>query len=126
MADLQLDFPKGVIKFDMSQALAEAMKEATLEVVDECADLMVWIAKLLVRVRTGTLQKTVRKERSGDVIRVRAGGYYVNPKTHRKCDYALIIELKYPYMKPAWRMASAGIEERIKQRAIAKVKQRFE
>lgn len=126
MADLQLDFPRGVVKFDMSQALAESMEEATLEVADECADYMVYLAKSLVRVRTGTLQKTIRKERSGDVIRVRSGGYYVNPKTQRKCDYALIIELKYPYMWPAWRIASAGIDERIKQRAIEKVKQKFE
>lgn len=125
MVDLEIDFSKGVVKFDMATALAEVMKEATLEVLDETADYMVHVAKELVRVDTGTLQKTIRKERTGDIIRVRAGGFYVNPKTHKKCDYALIIELQYPYMKPAWEMAKIGLEEKIKQRAIDKVRSKF-
>jgi len=125
MPDLILDFEKGVVKFDMSAVLAEALKDATLEVVDEAADFMVHTAKILVRKKTGTLEKTIRKERSGDIIRVRAGGFYVNPHTHKLCDYALIVELKYPYMGPAWRIASMGIEEKIKARAIEKVRTRF-
>ena len=125
MADLYLDFPKGVVKFDMSEALAEAMKDATLEVVDECAEYMVHIAKILVRKKTGTLEKTIRKERSGDVIKVRAGGFFINPLTHKLCDYALIVELKYPYMAPAWRIASMGIDQKIKDRAIMKVREKF-
>lgn len=125
MADIILDFPEGVVKFPLAETLAETMKDATLEVINETAETMKFIAKTIVRVDTGTLQKTIRKERKGNIINVRAGGFYANPKTGKICDYALIVELKYPYMKPAWIMASAGIEERIRERAIERVRRKF-
>jgi len=103
------------------------MLDAAFEVINDCADLMVDIAKSMVRVDTGTLQKSIRKEvvsAGGDkkrVVRVRAGGYFVNPKTKRICNYASIIEAKHPFMMPAFENVRPVIEERIRNAVVARV-----
>lgn len=64
-------------------------------------------AKSIVRVDTGTLKKSIRVEHvvswgKEKHIAVRSGGYFVNPKTGRLCDYAGYVEQRYPYMRPAY------------------------
>jgi len=111
---LRLEFDaKGVVKLE---GLAELLKNATLEELDSTADQMKHVAKSLVRVDTGSLKQSIRKERRGDRISVRAGGYVTNPKTGQLVNYASIIESKYPFMMPAWLMVREGIVERIQER----------
>ncbi len=87
--------------------LPEIMKNAAIEALEQQAHVMVGLAQVNVRVDTGALRDSIRVERGGEglfwnVIRVRAGGYQVNPKTGRLVDYAAFVEAQYPFMAPAW------------------------
>jgi len=116
--DLTLDFRKGTVKQAIAKIKAE-IPEASLEAINEGADFMVTIAKCFVLVDTGTLRKSIRKERGGTgwlEVHVRAGGYFINPKTGKICNYAHWVEMKYPYMKPAWLMTEPYIRSLIQQK----------
>jgi len=55
-----------------------------------------------VLVDTGTLRGSIRKMKVSETeFLVTAGGEDVNPKTGKPCNYAAIIEARFPYMKPA-------------------------
>lgn len=110
---LQLDFTKGTAK--ILAELPIIMKEVTLDVLNNRADLMRDLAKVTVRVDKGKLRDTIRKERHGDTIKVRAGGYGVN--------YAAIIEAKYPYMLPSWLAVEEGIDDEIIQKVKERIRQ---
>jgi len=114
MADLQLDFMKGNIKQQLAE-LPEQMESAALEAIDQIADEMVNIAKGLCPVDTGSLQESIRKEHAGKIIRVRAGGYVTNPRTKRIVDYAPIVEIRQPFLRPAYGM--------VREKALALIKQ---
>lgn len=84
----------------------------TVDGLNQVADRVVEDAKATVRVDTGSLQKSIRKQHhvsQGHIhtIGVSAGGYIVNPKTGRIVDYARHLEYgtsrapPYPYMTPA-------------------------
>ena len=95
--------------------LARANGKIDSETVDglsQVADRIVEDAKATVRVDTGSLQKSIRKQHhvsQGHIhsIGVSAGGYIVNPKTGRIVDYARYLEYgtsrmpPHPYMTPA-------------------------
>jgi len=78
-------------------------------------------AKQLVPVDTGSLRRSIRKERHAwpahNIIYtgVRAGGYIVNPKTGRRVNYAAYVEYgtsrqrPQPYLRPALRWAARRI-----------------
>jgi len=120
--DLTVDWEKGTIEQKLAR-LPEAAKEAAMQAIDEGADFIVVMAKTQVLVDTGTLQKSIRKQKTRDnVVSVRAGGYYVNPKTGRTCDYAHWVELYYPYMRPAINMARGYILNLIKQNVVEAIK----
>jgi len=119
-----------VIRFNSWRELMQAdlgkipdqMKEAGLEALNEGADFMVTMAKLRVLTDTFTLQKSIRKEQSGDVVRVLAGGWqFINPKTHKSCTYARHVENKNPFMKPSWDTIQKFMQQLIKDKVIEKV-----
>lgn len=87
--------------------LPEKMLEWAEEVLLSRAELMKGLAQVMVPVDTGSLRDSIRIERGGlglhwREIRVRAGGYVTNPKTGRLVDYALYVELRTPFMEPAY------------------------
>ena len=96
------------------------------EVLMERAQLMKGLAQVYVRVDTGSLRDSIRVE-SGGIgehwrrIRVRAGGYIINPKTKKRVDYAGIVESKYPFMRPAWEQVRADIEDMIKAKFVESI-----
>lgn len=119
--DLTADFEKGTIQKKLAR-LPDDMNDAAMEALNEGADFMKAIAKNLVRVDTGTLQKSIRKQRTPpNIISVRAGGYFVNPKTHKICDYAHWVEMNYPYMRPAYETVRKYILDLIKQKVVEAV-----
>jgi hypothetical protein len=125
MSVISLNFEKGTIKQDLA-ALPQKMLDGAFEALNDAADFMVVMAKSYVRVDTGTLQKTIRKERGTStnqrkVVRVRAGGYFVNPKTGKICDYAIHQEHYHPYMRPAWETVRRMLETQIKQKVLERV-----
>ena len=120
---ITIDFDKGNVKAQLAM-LPEKMEKAAVEALDEGASFIVMMAKILVLVDTGTLQKTIRKERAGvghRTVSVRAGGYFVNPKTGKLCNYAHWVEMNYPYLAPAVLMADSYIKNLIRQRVVEAV-----
>ena len=123
--DLTWNWENGTIKQALAE-LPEKMTKAGMESLDEGADFIVQIAKNIVHIDTGMLYKSIRKERSGKdwkIVSVRAGGYYVNPKTARLVDYATHHEWQYPYMRPAVEMARSYILNLIRQKVANEVQQ---
>jgi len=113
---LKLDFTSGSVK-----QLVGTIEKAALEQLEEAADDMVAYAKILCRTETGSLASTVRKERAGNAIKVRAGGYVVNPRTGKLVDYAVFIEEKDHFMQKAWMLARIGLDEKVKSRVEGRV-----
>ncbi len=116
---IQLDFDKGTVKRDVA-AIPNKLLEGAAEGIMEVARLMVGLAQVHVRVDTGSLRDSIRVERGGQTmhwrqVKVRAGGYIVNPKTGRLVDYAGVVEAKYPYMRPAWEEVKPQAEEIIRR-----------
>ena len=105
-----------VIPNGISAAATEALRETAVEARD--------IAKSLVVVDTGSLQRSIRLERlarqRGKIYYtgIRAGGYIINPKTGRYVDYARWIEYgssrmyARPFMRPALRRAMRKLSSR--------------
>jgi HK97 gp10 family phage protein len=113
--------------------LPEHMIEWAEEVLLNRAHYMRDIAQVLVPVDTGSLRDSIRVERGGKglhwrEVRVRAGGYIVNPKSHRLVDYAVFVEKgtrkmdAQPFMKPAFDEVKADIAYLIKSLVVEKVK----
>ncbi len=119
------------IYYDMGRAkkdlgdLPQKMLEWASEVLHQQADLMVGLAKVYVNVDTGSLRDSIRRESGGEGlhwrrVRVRAGGYVTNPKTGKLVNYAAVVEVKYPYMRPAWEEVKPTIAEMIKAKIVEK------
>lgn len=91
--DLTAYFEAGTLDAFLA-ALPEKAKKAAMEVLDRAADRIEARAKQTVRIKTGALKNSIRKQRLGDSVFVTAGNMDVN--------YAGIIEQRYPYLKPAF------------------------
>jgi hypothetical protein len=90
------------------------------EVQSELADRTVLLAQLYCPVDTGTLRSSIRKEFEGESILVVAGGpEYINPKSHKGCDYAEIVEIRHPFMRPAALEAEATVNDLIASKLLA-------
>lgn len=77
------------------------------------------LAQALVRVATGTLRSDIRVEirtNNQDIVTIAivAGGTQINPRTGRICDYAAIVEQKYPFMQPAFSAINSSIPSELK------------
>jgi len=117
---------EGLDKFErylmktIPSGISAAATEALLETAEEARD----IAKTLVPIDTGSLQKSIRVERlarqAGKIYYtgIRAGGYIINPKTGRYVNYASFIEYgtsrsrPQPFMRPALRRAMRKLSGR--------------
>jgi hypothetical protein len=120
---IRIDVTKGTVKKDLAE-LPEKMLDYAFEVLIDRARLMQGIAQVLVRVDTGSLRDSIRIERVAPshhhhrVVRVRAGGYVTNPKTGKIVNYAVVVESKYPFLKPAYYQVRDTIKEMIKTRVV--------
>ena len=106
MTDIFVDLNSGTVKQDIAD-IPNKILEGAEEAIMQIAYLMVGYAQVHVRVDTGSLRDSIRVERGGQSmhwreVKVRAGGYIVNPKTGKLVNYAAAVEAKYPYMRPAW------------------------
>jgi len=92
--------------------LPEKMLNYAYEVMMDQAHLIVALAQVYCPVEYGALRDSIRVERGGEGLRwrevkVRAGGYIVNPKTGRFVDYAVYQELGTRYMAGKFFMQQA-------------------
>jgi len=111
---IKLDVNTSIVKQDIA-TIPNALLEGAEQAIMEAAHLMQGLAQIHVRVDTGSLRDSIRVERGGESmhfrqVRVRAGGYVTNPKTGRLVDYAVIVEIKYPYMRPAYEEVRSQVE----------------
>jgi len=123
---IRLDFSSGTVKRDVA-AIPNKLLEGAEEAIMDVAHLMAGLAKVHVRVDTGSLRDSIRVERGGRTmywrqVRVRAGGYVTNPRTGRLVDYAAIVEAKYPYMKRAWQEVRLQAEAIIRRICLREVR----
>jgi len=94
-----------------------------LEALLDSAEFMRDMAKVTQapHIDTGSLYRSIRVERTAptrhhhQTVRVRAGGYIVNPKTRRRVDYAGYHERQYPYMQPAWEMTKPMVDRALRE-----------
>lgn len=123
--DLTENFEKGTLKIALAE-LPEKMLQSAYEELDQQAELMKGIWKVIAPVDTGSYRDSIRKERGGvgknwREVRVRAGGYVTNPKTHRFVDYAIILENKYHCGEIAWQQVCGNIEWLIRRAVVLEV-----
>lgn len=122
-----LDLNKGTVKRDVAE-IPNKMLEGAFEAIMDVAYLMLGIAQVRVRVDTGSLRDSGRVERGGEgkrwrQVKVRFGGYVVNPKTGRLVDYAAVVEQKYPYLKPAWEQVRGQVETIIRRCCLEHIRE---
>ena len=120
--DLQRAMDKGTLKYVLAELESKAPGWAEEVMLDQ-AHVMAGLAQALVRVDTGSLRDSIRVERGGKgrgwaVVRVRAGGYVINPRTGRLVDYAGIVEQRYPYMRPAYDAIKGTLAGMIEQKIV--------
>ena len=119
------------LKYDLSDPnitqkiaeLPEKMLEWAFEVLMKQAQLIRDLAKVYVLVDTGALRDSIRIERGGigkhwRQVKIRAGGYVTNPKTGKRVNYALWVEMHSPFMLPALREVEPTIAEMIKAAVV--------
>jgi len=100
------------------------MQEAGRESLDEAGTFFVTIAQGFCLVDTGTLQGSIRKEWRGTTLRVSAGGTpFINPKTGKPCNYAVHVEHKNPFMRPAWETVRRFLTAKINENILQKVQE---
>jgi hypothetical protein len=123
---IYLDLNDPAIKQKLA-TLPEKMLEWAEEVLIAQANLMKGLAQVYVDVDTGSLRDSIRIERGGmgkfwREVRVRAGGYIINPKTGRLVDYARYVENRHPFMLPAWLEIKDEIAILLKANVLEKAK----
>jgi len=120
-----MDWGKGTIKQDIAE-IPEKLLEGAEEAILQIAYLVLGLGQVHVKVDTGSLRDSGRIERGGRgklwrEVKVRFGGYIVNPKTGRLVDYAAVIESRYPYLKPAVQEVRPEMDEIIRRLCLAQV-----
>ena len=120
-----MDWGKGTIKQDIAE-IPERLLDGAEEAINQLADLVLGLAQIHVRVDTGSLRDSGRKERGGSgkkwrEVKVRFGGYVVNPKTGRLVDYAAVVEFRYPFLKRAVDEVRPQMDEVIRRMCLAEV-----
>jgi len=121
------------IKYDLTDTyvkeklanLPEKMMEWAFEVLLKQAELMKGLAQVYVPVDTGSLRDSIRIERGGESlhwrqVRVRAGGYRINPRTGKLVAYAAIVEERQPFMRPAFEEVKPTIADMILANVVQK------
>ena len=122
---IQLDLSDTYVKEKLA-TLPEKMLDYAFEVLMQQAELMKGLAQVAVPVDTGSLRDSIRVERGGEglhwrQVRVRAGGYVVNPKSGRLVDYAVFVEARQPFMRPAYDEVCPTIAGMIQSRVVERV-----
>jgi len=122
---INVDMNSTTVKQDIA-AIPNALLEGAAEAILEAAYLVLGIAQVRVRVKTGSLRDSGRVERGGQgmhwrQVRVRFGGYVTNPDTGKLVDYAAVVEAKYPYLRPAVEEVRPQIETIIRRICEAEV-----
>lgn len=123
--DLTKDFERGTVKVALAELPEKMLEGAWIEII-QVVTKMKGIWQVTARVDTGSYRDSVRVERGGQgkywrEIRVRAGGYIVNPKTGRLVDYAVFLEERYHTGRNAWQAVCHDLIALINRGVMQKV-----
>ena len=110
------------VKADVA-TLPEKILDYAFEVLLSQAELIKGLAQIYVPVDTGSLRDSIRVERGGQGlhwrrVRIRAGGYIINPKTGKLVNYARFVEERYPFLRPAVEEVKPTIAEMIREGVV--------
>jgi hypothetical protein len=127
LTDIFVDLNRGTVKQDIT-AIPNKLLEGAEEAILQVADLMKGLWQIHIRVDTGSARDSIRVERGGlgmhwREVRVRGGGYVVNPKTGRLVDYMAIIELKYGAGRQAWNEVQPEAQDIIRRICLEHIKE---
>lgn len=119
---IRFDLASGVVKEDIAR-LPQQMLDFAFEVLLTQAELIKGLWQIGIRVDTGSARDSIRIERGGEGegwrrVRVRGGGYIVNPKSGRLVDYMGILEVKYGAGRLAFDEVKATIAEMIRAKVV--------
>ena len=124
MSTIHLEFDS-TVKTNLAN-LPTKMMEYAFEVLMKQAELMKDLWQVSINVDTGSARDSIRIERGGEglawrQVRVRGGGYVVNPKTGRLVDYMAIIEAEYGAGQNAYDSVQPAIAELIRSNVVQKI-----
>jgi HK97 gp10 family phage protein len=113
---ITFDMNDPAIKAQLAE-LPEKMVEYAFEVLMKQAELIKGLAQIYAPVETGSLRDSIRIERGGEgkgwrQVRIRAGGYVINPKTGKLVNYAGFQEFGTRYIPPKYFITMAMEEVR--------------
>jgi hypothetical protein len=103
--------------------MQENMADWAFEALLEQAHVMAGYWQVFIRVETGAARDSIRVERGGEgrhwkQVKVRGGGYVVNPKTGRLVDYMWILERKYGAGRAALEQVRSTIRDMIEANVV--------
>ena len=112
-------------KFALAE-LEENLADWAFEALLEQAEVMKGYWQIFVRVETGAARDSIRVERGGEFknwkqVKVRGGGYVVNPKTGRLVDYMWALELRYGAGHSAFMIVKPTIALMIEEKVVSRI-----
>ena len=112
-------------KFALAE-LEDNLADWAFEALLEQAEVMKGYWQIFVRVETGSARDSIRVERGGEEkywkqVKVRGGGYVMNPKTGRLVDYMWILEQRYGAGHAALAIVQPTIKEMIENNVVGRI-----
>ena len=112
-------------KFALAE-LQENMADWAFEALLEQAEVMKGYWQIFINVDTGSARDSIRVERGGEgkfwkQVKVRGGGYVVNPKTGRLVDYMWILEERYGAGRAAFEQVKPTIAMMIENKVVDRI-----
>jgi len=106
--------------------LEDNLADWAFEALLEQAEVMKGYWQIFVRVETGAARDSIRVERGGESkswrqVKVRGGGYVVNPKTGRLVDYMWALELRYGAGHAAFMIVKPTVALMIEEKVVGRI-----
>jgi len=121
MATIQLRLNSNT-KYALAE-LEDNIADWAFEALLEQAEVMKGYWQIFINVDTGAARDSIRIERGGEgkywkQVKVRGGGYVINPKTGRLVDYMWILEQRYGAGRAAFEIIKPVIAMMIEEKVV--------
>ena len=112
-------------KFALAE-IEDNLADWAFEALLEQAEVMKGYWQIFVRVETGSARDSIRVERGGEFkhwkqVKVRGGGYVINPKTGRLVDYMWVLEQRYGAGHAAFEIVKPTIALMIEEKVVSRI-----
>jgi len=121
MATIQLRLNSNT-KYALAE-LEDNIADWAFEALLEQAEVMKGYWQIFINVDTGAARDSIRIERGGEgkywkQVKVRGGGYVINPKTGRLVDYMWVLEQRYGAGRAAFEIIKPVIAMMIEEKVV--------